>query len=77
MILEVVDPFPQTSVRAEFSDLQRKQLYRSFEVDYFAHMKGTISSSSLLLSKCRRWSNGFFRALPLQGFRFVFLVSRD
>lgn len=36
------------SLRADLSELQREQLYRTFEVDYFAHMRGTIASSFLI-----------------------------
>lgn len=42
MTVEVVDPFPQASVRDDSGELQREQLYRTSGVDYFARMKGTL-----------------------------------
>ena len=54
--VEVVDPFRQTSVRADLSELQRERLYRTSGVDHFAHRKGTIPAS-FSLSKCAKWSN--------------------
>lgn len=75
MTVEVVVPFRQTSVRADFSELQR-ELYRTFEMDYFTLMKGTISSSFYHQKMCKV-EQLIFQCLISQGFRFVFLVSRD
>lgn len=48
-------PLRQTSIGADLSELQGERLYRTLEVDDFAHMEGAVSSF-FLLSKCVRWS---------------------
>lgn len=57
--VEVMDPFRQTSVGADLSELPRERPYRTSGVDRFAHRKGTIPAC-FPLSKCVKWSNWFF-----------------
>lgn len=74
--VEVVDPFRQTSVRADLSELPRERPYRTSGVGRFAHRKGTIPACFPLSKTCEA-EQLIFQFLSFQGVRFVFLVSRD